>query len=113
MGRGHRTTPRRETDVASYPCRDHVATAPGLPSGRRPSHQRNYGNRMTTVSDASIREPAAMRAAMVSSLRDQGAITSESVAAAFAAVPRHRFAPDATLEASYAPNGTVVAKRDQ
>lgn len=54
-----------------------------------------------------------MRAAMVSSLRDQGAITSEPVAAAFAAVPRHRFAPDATLEASYAPNGTVVAKRDE
>lgn len=54
-----------------------------------------------------------MRAAMVSSLREQSAITSEPVAAAFAAVPRHRFAPDATLEASYATNGTVVAKRDE
>jgi protein-L-isoaspartate(D-aspartate) O-methyltransferase len=49
---------------------------------------------------------------MVSTLRDQGAITSEPVAAAFAAVPRHRFVPDAPLETAYDPHGTVEAKRD-
>jgi protein-L-isoaspartate(D-aspartate) O-methyltransferase len=67
---------------------------------------------MTTSSDSTVREPAAQRAAMVRALRDQDAITSEPVPAAFAAVPRHRFAPDATLEAAYDPHGTVVAKRD-
>jgi hypothetical protein len=52
------------------------------------------------------------RAAMVGVLRDEGAITSDRVAAAFAAVPRHVFAPGETLEAAYAPLGTVVPRRD-
>ncbi len=54
-----------------------------------------------------------LRGAMVRALRDEGAIVSRPVEAAFAAVPRHMFAPGETLEAAYAPLGTVVARRDR
>lgn len=67
---------------------------------------------MTTVSKSMVDDPAVLRATMVNELREQDAIASEPVAAAFAAVPRHLFAPDATLESTYAPHGTVVVKRD-
>jgi protein-L-isoaspartate(D-aspartate) O-methyltransferase len=67
---------------------------------------------MTTVSDSIVQDPVELRAAMVNELRDQGAITSEPVALAFTAVPRHLFAPDATPERAYAAHGTVVAKLD-
>jgi protein-L-isoaspartate(D-aspartate) O-methyltransferase len=53
-----------------------------------------------------------LRAAMAGALRDEGVIVSGTVAAAFAAVPRHLFAPGESLEAAYAPHGTVVPKRD-
>lgn len=53
-----------------------------------------------------------LRAAMVRELRDKGVIVSDQVAAAFAAVPRHVFAPGETLEAAYAAHGTVMPKRD-
>lgn len=53
----------------------------------------------------------ALRSAMVQELREQGAIRSEAVAAAVAAVPRHLFAPGEPLEAAYAAQGIVVAKR--
>ncbi|MBL7493718.1 methyltransferase, FxLD system [Frankia sp. AgB1.9] len=49
---------------------------------------------------------------MVRELREQEAIRTEVVAAAFASVPRHLFAPGEPLETAYAPHGTVVAKRD-
>ncbi|MFF1417973.1 methyltransferase, FxLD system [Streptomyces sp. NPDC058280] len=68
---------------------------------------------MTTVSDSTVREPGALRAAMVSALRDEGAITSEPVAAAFAVVPRHLFAPDAPLELAYDLHRTVPVKKDE
>jgi protein-L-isoaspartate(D-aspartate) O-methyltransferase len=53
-----------------------------------------------------------MRATMVRALREEAVIVSGPVAAAFAAVPRHLFAPGESLEAAYAPHGTVVPKRD-
>jgi protein-L-isoaspartate(D-aspartate) O-methyltransferase len=53
-----------------------------------------------------------LRAALVRELRDEGVIVSEPVAEAFAAVPRHLFAPGESLEAAYAPHGTVMPKRD-
>ena len=53
-----------------------------------------------------------LRAAMVRALRDEGVIVSGPVAAAFAAVPRHLFAPGESLAAAYAPHGTVVPRRD-
>ncbi len=48
---------------------------------------------------------------MVRELREQGAIRSGPVAAALATVPRHLFAPGEPLEAAYAPQGIVMAKR--
>jgi protein-L-isoaspartate(D-aspartate) O-methyltransferase len=53
----------------------------------------------------------ALRATMVSELCEQGAIRSEPVASAFAAVPRHLFAPGEPLEAAYAAHGTPMVKR--
>jgi len=56
-------------------------------------------------------QAGSLRAAMVRELREQGAIRSEPVAAALATVPRHLFAPGEPLEAAYAPQGIVMAKR--
>lgn len=60
-------------------------------------------------------QPAAsadtLRDAMVSRLRGQGVIRSAEVAAAFAAVPRHIFAPGEPLEQAYG-DEPVVTKRD-
>lgn len=68
---------------------------------------------MTTVRDSSVQDAAAsLRAAMVSELRDMGAITSEPVATAVAAVPRHLFAVGEPLEVAYAANNALVIKRD-
>jgi protein-L-isoaspartate(D-aspartate) O-methyltransferase len=53
-----------------------------------------------------------LRAAMVEALREQDAISSEPVAAAFAAIPRHLFAPGESLERAYAPHGIVSVKQD-
>ncbi|MFH8737606.1 methyltransferase, FxLD system [Streptomyces sp. NPDC017964] len=65
---------------------------------------------MTAIDDA----PGAdvLRTAMVRELR-KDAITSENVASAFAAVPRHRFAPGADLELAYAIRSTVPVKKDE
>ncbi|MER7793519.1 methyltransferase, FxLD system [Streptomyces sp. NPDC097640] len=68
---------------------------------------------MTALDDSTVRDPDTLRADMVRALRDQDAITSESVAAAFAAVPRHRFAPDAPLELAYDLHRTVPVKKDE
>lgn len=68
---------------------------------------------MTTFSDPTVREPAALRADMVRALREQDGIKSEAVAAAFAAVPRHLFAPDAPLELAYDLHRTVPVKKDE
>lgn len=75
--------------------------------------QEDYGNGMTTMHDSTVRDADALRKAMVAALRDQDAITSEPVAAAFASVPRHLFAPDAPLEDAYNLHGIVVAKKDE
>lgn len=69
---------------------------------------------MTTVRESSVEDPAtALRAAMVDELRDMGAVTSEPVAAAIAAVPRHLFVPGEPLDTAYAANSALVVKRDQ
>ncbi|WP_246400776.1 methyltransferase, FxLD system [Jiangella mangrovi] len=56
------------------------------------------------------REAAERRAALVERLREQGAIRTERVAAAVAAVPRHLFAPEVTLAEAYA-DDIVITKR--
>ncbi|WP_327744699.1 methyltransferase, FxLD system [Streptomyces europaeiscabiei] len=68
---------------------------------------------MTAVDDATVRDPKRLRAEMVRALRDQDAITSDSVAAAFAAVPRHQFAPEASLELAYDLHRIVPVKKDE
>ncbi|WP_055483636.1 methyltransferase, FxLD system [Sphaerimonospora mesophila] len=67
---------------------------------------------MTDVTTGNVEEAAALRAAMVRELRDQGAIQSEPVAAAFATVPRHLFTPGEPLKAAYAANNAPVVKTD-
>ncbi|QNP74961.1 methyltransferase, FxLD system [Streptomyces roseirectus] len=68
---------------------------------------------MTAIDDSTARDADALRAGMVRALRDQDSITSEPVAAAFAAVPRHRFAPGAPLELAYDLHCTVPVKKDE
>ncbi|MFI1996243.1 methyltransferase, FxLD system [Actinoplanes sp. NPDC020271] len=55
---------------------------------------------------------AALREAMVATLREEGHITSEGVAAAMSVVPRHDFAPDEPLEKVYQTDTTLVPKID-
>jgi thiopeptide-type bacteriocin biosynthesis protein len=72
------------------------------------------GRRVTTFRELSLEDPAqaaAFRAGMVEELRKQHAIRSEPVAAAFATVPRHLFAPGEPLDKAYAPEGIIEAKR--
>jgi protein-L-isoaspartate(D-aspartate) O-methyltransferase len=45
--------------------------------------------------------PERLRAALVESLRAKGALRSPAVAEAFAAVPRHLFVPDVSVEEAY------------
>ncbi|WP_030546679.1 methyltransferase, FxLD system [Streptomyces albus] len=68
---------------------------------------------MTAVDGSTVRDPDTLRADMVRALRDRKAIASEPVAAAFAALPRHRFAPDAPLDLAYDIHRTVPVKRDE
>lgn len=68
---------------------------------------------MTAIDDSTARDPSALRTDMVRALRDQDAITSDPVAAAFAAVPRHMFAPEASLDVAYDLHRTVPVKQDE
>ncbi|MEU9835904.1 methyltransferase, FxLD system [Streptosporangium sp. NPDC048047] len=55
--------------------------------------------------------PELLRVGMVAALKERGFIRSAEVEAAFAAVPRERFAPEAPLEAAYCAQDVVVTKR--
>ncbi|MGW8329397.1 methyltransferase, FxLD system [Streptomyces sp. NPDC055897] len=68
---------------------------------------------MTAIDHSSVRDPDVLRADMVRALREQDGIKSDRVAAAFTAVPRHRFAPDAPLELAYDLHRTVPVKKDE
>jgi len=68
---------------------------------------------MTAIDDSTARDPDVLRADMVRALRNQEGVTSEPVAAAFSAVPRHRFVPDAPLELAYDLHGIVPVKKDE
>lgn len=69
---------------------------------------------MTAIDDGSTdRDPDVLRADMVRALRDEDGITTGPVAAAFATVPRHLFAPDAPLEVVYSLHRTVPVKKDE
>ncbi|WP_307712033.1 methyltransferase, FxLD system [Streptomyces sp. V4I23] len=75
-----------------------------------PAQTRQGTGNMTHLETAS---PDALRADMVRVLHEQDAIVSAAVAAAFTAVPRHRFAPEATLEAAYDLHGILPVKQDE
>ncbi|WP_159037343.1 methyltransferase, FxLD system [Streptomyces specialis] len=53
-----------------------------------------------------------LRRKLLDELRERGDVRGSRVAAAFDAVPRHRFAPGATLEEAYA-NDSVITKRNE
>ncbi|MEW2372557.1 methyltransferase, FxLD system [Streptomyces sp. NPDC006656] len=55
----------------------------------------------------------ALRAEMVRALHEEDAIVSEAVAAAFAAVPRHRFGPDMAPEAAYDLHTVLPVKQNE
>ncbi|MFD6874399.1 MULTISPECIES: methyltransferase, FxLD system [unclassified Streptomyces] len=65
------------------------------------------------MTDMTTDDATMLRQAMTSAMVKAGMITSESVEAAFAKVPRHRFAPEATLEKAYAVETAVATKRDE
>ncbi|MEU4233277.1 methyltransferase, FxLD system [Nonomuraea sp. NPDC026600] len=66
---------------------------------------------MTT--DALLPDAARLRATMVAALKEGAWIRSPWVEAAFARVPRERFAPEAPLAAAYSAQDAVVTKRGQ
>jgi protein-L-isoaspartate(D-aspartate) O-methyltransferase len=73
-------------------------------------------NRMTTARDINAEMAARaqeFREAMVTALRELGAIRREQVAAAFGRVPRHLFVPGEPLETVYAPTRAIVTKRNE
>ena len=55
---------------------------------------------------------AALREALVSQLRRHGAVRSEPVAAAFRAVPRHRFVPGMPMGEAYADRAVAIKTLD-
>jgi protein-L-isoaspartate(D-aspartate) O-methyltransferase len=59
-----------------------------------------------------VDEAATLRQAMVRALRDEGLITTDRVASAMNAVPRHEFAPGEPLRKVYDTNTTLVPKID-
>lgn len=54
-----------------------------------------------------------LRAAMTRELKGRRDIRSDTVAAAFATVPRHLFAPEASLESAYSADDPVITKRNE
>ncbi|MEV0682188.1 methyltransferase, FxLD system [Actinosynnema sp. NPDC050436] len=61
--------------------------------------------------DRAAADPEVLRRAMLDELRTLGVVRADGVVAAFRAVPRHLFAPEATLEQAYAATRSVVTKR--
>lgn len=55
-------------------------------------------------------DPAALRLAMVERLRSRGSIDSDSIRRAFESVPRHLFAPEASLDEVYDEDAVVRTK---
>jgi protein-L-isoaspartate(D-aspartate) O-methyltransferase len=58
-------------------------------------------------------EATRLRNTVVDTLRSEGWITSSGVEAVMRAVPRHEFAPEASLEKAYEPYAAVVTKTDE
>ncbi|MFR9723381.1 methyltransferase, FxLD system [Streptomyces sp. MS19] len=67
---------------------------------------------MTNVTVEPI-DATRLRGSVVDTLRAEGWITSPEVEAVMRAVPRHEFAPEASLEQAYAPYAAVITKTDE
>ena len=65
-----------------------------------------------TETDVDPDRAAELRGQMVDALVADGTIISAQVEAVMRAVPRHRFAPDASLDEAYAPYKAVFTKKD-
>ncbi|MCX5239078.1 methyltransferase, FxLD system [Streptomyces prunicolor] len=68
---------------------------------------------MTSTDAPTVHDPDVLRANMLRALREQDGVKTDRVAAAFAAVPRHLFAPDAPLKLVYDLHRTVPVKKDE
>ncbi|MEV4557188.1 methyltransferase, FxLD system [Kitasatospora sp. NPDC049285] len=66
-----------------------------------------------TAETTSQASPDQLRTAMVEALRSSGAISTDRVAAALLAVPRHVFAPEVPLAEAYEPERALVTKRNE
>lgn len=67
---------------------------------------------MTSLQDQRELESRVLRAAMVRALWEMDAVSSDRIAAALSAVPRHLFAPGEPLERVYDVNATLAPKTD-
>ncbi|MEU0571533.1 methyltransferase, FxLD system [Nonomuraea sp. NPDC005983] len=65
-----------------------------------------------TTDTRPLESPERLRADMVATLIERGSIQSPEVEAAFAAVPRERFAPEAAPSAAYSAMDVVITKRN-
>ncbi len=73
---------------------------------------------MTTLRDVTtdtVDETRAevLRQKLLHHLREQGNVVNDRVAAAFAAVPRHRFLPDTSLDDAYADDAVITKRNDR
>jgi protein-L-isoaspartate(D-aspartate) O-methyltransferase len=66
--------------------------------------------RSVSLHTDATRDPAALRSSMVERLRTRGSIDSDEIERAFAVVPRHLFAPEATLDEVYDEDAVVRTK---
>ncbi|GAA4507974.1 hypothetical protein GCM10023191_067170 [Actinoallomurus oryzae] len=65
-----------------------------------------------TADTVSFESSERLRADLVTTLRKRGSLRSPAVAAAFAKVPREKFAPEAPLSAAYSAYDVIVTERD-
>ncbi|GAB3726915.1 methyltransferase, FxLD system [Nocardiopsis nanhaiensis] len=68
---------------------------------------------MTDTTTTDQDEASRLRTGMVDLLAGDGYLTDGAVKRAMLAVPRHRFAPEADLEAAHAPYDAVITKHDE
>lgn len=67
---------------------------------------------MSPLTEHATGSAETLRAAMVERLREEDAVVSDAVAAAFGAVPRHVFAPGEPLERAYRTQTTLLPRTD-
>lgn len=92
------------------PARPALSVRGSAPDNRTDSKEERVPHTPAVTAETGREEE--LRTAMVSTMQEEGAITTEAVAEAFRTVPRHLFALDESLEEAYSPHRTVAPKRD-